>query len=200
MKKSEVVQLFAVIASLFPRDTAFKNASPDMVVAWAEMLEDIPFDHAKAAVKAAVATSPFPPSIAEIRDYATRLTAPKRMSADEAWGIASECIRKYGLQTRRTAPDAEVVTVVRFGEPVRVRPSGREYEAKFHCPPEVWEMLKRMGYADIVRSENPDVVRGQFMRAWSGHDADRKEQRVLGIVPEILKAITGDNWMLLEGE
>ena len=198
MTKSETVQLFVIIKSLFPRDDAFRNATPDMVSAWTEMLADIPFDHAKAAVKAAVATSPFPPSIAEIRDYATRLTAPKRMSADEAWGIASECIRKYGLQTRRTAPDAEVVTVVRVGEPVRVRPSGREYEAKFHCPPEVWEMLKRMGYADIVRSENPDVVRGQFMRAWSGHDAERKEQRVLGIVPEILKAITGDNWLLLE--
>lgn len=198
MTKSETVQLFVIIKSLFPRDDAFRNATPDMVSAWTEMLADIPFDHAKAAVKAAVATSPFPPSIAEIRDYATRLTAPKRMSADEAWGIASECIRKYGLQTRRIAPDAEVVTVVRVGEPVRVRPSGREYEAKFHCPPEVWEMLKRMGYADIVRSENPDVVRGQFMRAWSGHDAEQKEQRVLGIVPEILKAITGDNWLLLE--
>ena len=199
MTKTETVQLFVIIKSLFPRDDAFRNATPDMVSAWTEMLADIPFDHAKAAVKAAVATSPFPPSIAEIRDYATRITAPKRMSADEAWGIASECIRKYGLQTRRIAPDAEVVTVVRVGEPVRVRPSGREYEAKFHCPPEVWDMLKRMGYADIVRSESPDVVRGQFMKAWASHDAEKKEERVLGVVPEILKAITGDTWMLIEG-
>lgn len=197
MTKTETVQLFVIIKSLFPRDDAFRNATPDMVSAWTEMLADIPFEHAKAAVKAAVATSPFPPSIAEIRDYATRLTAPKRMSADEAWGIASEVIRNYGLQTRRTAP--EVVTVVRFGEPVKRRPSGLEYEAKFHCPPEVWEMLKRMGYADIVRSENPDVVRGQFMKAWSSHDAEKKEERVLGVVPEILKAITGDTWMLIEG-
>ena len=199
MTKTETVQLFVIIKSLFPRDEAFRTATPDMVSAWTEMLADIHFDHAKAAVKAAVATSPVPPSIAEIRDYATRITAPKRMSADEAWGIASECIRKYGLQTRRIAPDAEVVTVVRVGEPVRVRPSGREYEAKFHCPPEVWEMLKRMGYADIVRSESPDVVRGQFMKAWSSHDAEKKEERVMGVVPEILKAITGDTWMLIEG-
>ena len=198
MTKSETVKLFVIIKSLFPRDDAFKNATPDMVSAWAEMLGDIPFDHAKAAVKAAVATSPFPPSIAEIRDYATRLTAPKRMSADEAWGIASECIRKYGLQTRRASPEIETVTVVRFGDPVRTKPSGMEYEAKFHCPPEVWKMLKRMGYADIVKSDNPDVVRGQFLKAWSAHDAEAKEQRVLGIVPEILKAITGETWFLLE--
>lgn len=196
MTKEEVVKLFVAISAMFPRDEKFAKADQMMVDMWQKMLADIPYDHAQMAVEAAVATSPFPPSIAEIRDYATRLTAPKRMSADEAWGIASECIRNYGLQTRRTAP--EVVTVVRFGDPVKRRPSGLEYEAKFHCPPEVWEMLKRMGYADIVRSDNPDVVRGQFMRAWSGHDAEQKEQRVLGIVPEILKAITGDNWMLLE--
>ena len=198
MTKSETVQLFAIVKALFPRDDSFKNATKDMVDAWAEMLADIPFDHAKAAVKAAVATSPFPPSIAEIRDYATRLTAPKRMSADEAWGIASECIRKYGLQTRRTSPEIETVTVVRFGDPVRMKPSGMEYEAKFHCPPEVWTMLKRMGYADIVKSDNQDVVRGQFLKAWGAHDAEAKEQRVLGIVPEILKAITGETWFLLE--
>ena len=198
MTKSETVKLFVIIKSLFPRDDAFKNATPDMVSAWTEMLADIPFDHAKAAVKAAVATSPFPPSIAEIRDYATRLTAPKRLTADEAWGIASECIRKYGLQTRRTSPETEVVTVVRFGDPVSINPSGREYEAKFHCPPEVWKMLKHMGYADIVKSDNPDVVRGQFLKAWGAHDTEAKEQRVLGIVPEILKAITGETWFLLE--
>lgn len=198
MTKSETVKLFVIIKSLFPRDDAFKNATPDMVSAWTEMLADIPFDHAKAAVKAAVATSPFPPSIAEIRDYATRLTAPKRMSADEAWGIASECIRKYGLQTRRASPEIETVTVVRFGDPVRTKPSGMEYEAKFHCPPEVWKMLKHMGYADIVKSDNPDVVRGQFLKAWGAHDTEAKEQRVLGIVPEILKAITGETWFLLE--
>lgn len=200
MTKSETVQLFAIIKSLFPRDDSFKNATKDMVDAWAEMLEDIPFDHAKAAIKASVATSPFPPSIAEIRDYATRMTTPKRLTADEAWGIASEVIRNYGTQTRRIG--ATEVVVVRFGEPVKKRPSGLEYEAKFHCPPEVWEMLKRMGYANVVNSDNPDVVRGQFMRAWDSHSKEAKEERVLtGIVPEVLQMITGQSWFQIgEGD
>lgn len=201
MTKEEVVKLFVAISAMFPRDEKFAKADQMMVDMWQRMLADIKYEHAQMAVEASVATSPFPPSIAEIRDYATRITAPKRLSADEAWGIASECIRKYGLQTRRIAPETEVVTVVRFGDPVRVQPSGREYEAKFHCPPEVWKMLKRMGYADIVRSDNPDVVRGQFLKAWGAHDTEAKEQRVLGIVPEILKAITGETWFLLgDGE
>ena len=206
MTKSETVQLFAIIKSLFPRDDSFKNATKDMVDAWAEMLGDIPFDHAKAAIKASVATSPFPPSIAEIRDYATRMTTPKRLTADEAWGIASEVIRNYGTQTRRIGATEHNlhpgVVVVRFGEPVKKRPSGLEYEAKFHCPPEVWEMLKRMGYANVVNSDNPDVVRGQFMRAWDSHSKEAKEERVLtGIVPEVLQMITGQSWFQIgEGD
>lgn len=207
MTKKEVVALFGLIAALFPKDTAFVKADATMRDAWAEMLEDIPFDHAKAAVKAAVATSPFPPSIAEIRDYATRLTTPKRLSADEAWGIASDVIRKYGTRTvlkegcvEKPPEYADVTVESRTYRFVKRQPSVKEYEAKRHCPPEVWEMLERMGYADVVCSDNPDVVRGQFMRAWSNHDTEAKEERVMGIVPEILKAITGDNWLLLEEE
>lgn len=194
MTKTETAALFALISTLFPREDAFRNARKETVAAWAEMLQDIPFDHAKAAVKASVAASPFPPSIAEIRDYATRLNGPRRLTAEEAWGIASECIRTYGT---KTVPKAGFVDqkyeFVRFGEPVRVRPSGLEYEAKRHCPEDVWALLQRMGWKDICESENPDVVRGQFMRAWSSHDAEAKEVRVLGsIVPELVKAITGE--------
>lgn len=192
MTKSETAALFALIKSLFPRDSAFKNATPDMVTAWAEMLQDIPFDHAKAAIKAAVATSPFPPSIAEIRDYATRLNGPRRLTAEEAWGIASDLIRNYGTRTVRKDGFVPQVVVARFGEPVRKQPSGLEYEAKRHCPdPEVWAMLERMGWADIVASDNPDVVRGQFMKAWSSHDTEAKEVRVIGgVVPELVAITT----------
>lgn len=206
MTKKETVALFGLIAALFPRDDKFAHPDAAMRDAWAEMLGDIPFDHAKAAVKAAVATSPFPPSISEIRDYATRLTAPKRMSADEAWGIAAEVIRKYGTNTvlkegcvERPPEYCDVTVESRTYRCVKRQPSVREYEAKRHCPPEVWEMLERLGYANVVNSDNPDVVRGQFMKYWTGHDTEEKEKRVFGaIVPELLKALTGENWRLLE--
>ena len=192
MTQNETVQLFALISTLFPRETAFKNATRDTVRAWAEMLQDIPFDHAKAAMKAAVATSPFPPSIAEIRDYATRLNGPRRLTADEAWGIASDLIRNYGTRTVPKAGYADrEYEFVRFGEPVRIRQSGLEYEAKRHCPEDVWALLQRMGWKDICESDNLDVVRGQFVKAWSSHDVEAKEVRVIGgVVPELVAAIT----------
>jgi len=192
MNKKETVELFGLIAALFPRDDKFIKCDGLMRDAWAEMLADIPFDHAKAAVKAAVATSTFPPSIAEIREYATRINAPKRLTADEAWGIACEVMRSYGLNTVLKEGYVPVKEPpARFGDPIRVRPSCTEYEAKRHCPPEVWAMLQRMGYRDVFMSDNPDVVRGQFMRAWQNHDKEAKERRVIGgVLPEFVRMLS----------
>ncbi len=198
MLRSETVKMFALIKSLFPRDEAFKNATPDMVNAWTDMLHDIPFDAACAAIKASVATSPFPPSIAEIRDYATRLNGPRRITAEEAWGLAQDAMRTYGLRTVTKEgfvekPVAESTHEYggRTYRTVTFQPTGLEYEAKRHVPPDVWELMSHFGYRDMYLSENPDVVRGQFMRAWNSHDEEAKEARVIGgVVPELVAAIT----------
>lgn len=199
MTKKETVALFGLIAALFPRDEKFAHPDAAMRDAWAEMLQDIPFDHAKAAVKASVATSPFPPSIAEIRDYATRLNGTRRLTAEEAWGIASDLIRTCGTRTVLKEGATEkppAMSGAEFGgrayRCVAYQPSCREYEAKRRCPdPEVWAILQRMGWKDICESDAPDVVRGQFMRAWNSHDTEAKEVRVMsGVVPELVAAIT----------
>ena len=204
MTKKETAAMFALISALYPRDEKFAKADKEVILAWHEMLEDIPFDVAKAAIKASVATSPFPPQICDIREYATRMTGQRRMTADEAWGIAAEVIRTY---SSRTVPiegfASNTYEFVKFGEPVKARPSGLEYEAKRHCPKEVWEILERMGYADVCASENPDVARGQFMRAWSNHDKEEYEKRVIGgVLPQFLKDLNllgnGQNGELME--
>ena len=193
MTKKETVALFGLIAALYPRDEKFTHADATMRDAWAEMLEDIPFDHAKAAIKASVSTSPFPPSIAEIRDYATRLNGPRRMTAEEAWGHACDVMRNYGTRvvlkegTTEKPPEYTDVTVERHVyRCVAPQQNNRQYEAERHCDPEVWRLLKNLGYKSVVESENPDVVRGQFMRAWNGHNEEAKEYRVISpIVPEL---------------
>lgn len=188
MTKTETVQLFAIIKSLFPRDEAFKNATPDMITAWAEMLEDIPFDHAKAAVKATVATSPFPPAISEIRDYATRLTTNRRRPADEAWGIAARCCRAVGYN------DYGFVS-----PPYTSEERAAEFMHKNEAD-DVWAVMQNIGYRDLCKGE-PDVVRGQFMRAWSGHDREAKEFRVMGtVIPELFQEISGAIELLSGGE
>ena len=199
MTKKETVALFGLIAALYPRDEKFTHPDATMRDAWAEMLEDIPFDHAKAAIKASVSTSPFPPSIAEIRDYATRLNGPRRLTAEEAWGIASDAIRTYGLNTVKKEGFVEkpvVESSYEYGgrtyRSVTSTETGLEYEAKRHVPEEVWKLMMHFGYKNMYMSENPDVLRGQFMRAWQSHDTEAKEVRVLGgVVPELV-AITAN--------
>ena len=198
MNRKETVATFALISALFPRDDKFANATKEMISAWNEMLADIPFDTVKAAIKAAVATSPFPPSISEIRNYSVKISENSLRSPEEAWKIALDAMRTYNT---RTVPiegfNSKEYKFVKFGEPVKIRPSGLEYEAKRHVPPDVWEVMELMGYADMCASENADVLRGQFMKIWS-NKADREhEYRVVSpIVPQLIEKVAN---RLLEG-
>lgn len=191
MNKKEVAALFGLISALFPRDEKFANADKMMVTAWAEMLADIPLDKAKEAVKYAVATSPFPPSICEIRNYAVKISENSLRSPEEAWKIALDAMRTYNT---RTVPiegfNSKEYKFVKFGEPVKIRPSGLEYEAKRHVPPDVWEVMELMGYADMCASENADVLRGQFMKIWSNKTSREHEYRVVApVVPQLIEKV-----------
>lgn len=196
MTKQEIVKLFMAISAAYPRDEKFAKADPLMVGMWHKGLADIQYEDAEKAVIASMSTSEFPPGIASIRGYATRLNGPRRMTAEEAWGHACEVMRTYGTRVvlkegaTEKPPEYTDVTVERHVYRC-VAPQGniRQYEAERHCDPEVWRLLKNLGYKAVVESENPDVVRGQFMRAWNGHNEEAKEYRVIGsIVPELFGA------------
>ena len=198
MTKQEIVKLFMAISAAFPRDEKFAKADPLMVGMWHKGLEDISYEDAEKAVIAAMSTREFPPGIASIREYATRLNAPRRITAEEAWGIASDAIRTYGLNTVKIDGFEEKPVMESTHEyggrtyrSITYQPTGLEYEAKRNVPPEVWALMQHFGYRDMFMSENPDVLRGQFMRAWNSHDEEAKEERVLGgVVPELMSSVS----------
>ena len=198
MTKQEIVKLFMAISAAFPRDEKFAKADPLMVGMWHKGLEDISYEDAEKAVIAAMSTREFPPGISSIREYATRLNAPRRITAEEAWGIASDAIRTYGLNTVKIDGFEEKPVMESTHEyggrtyrSITYQPTGLEYEAKRHVPPEVWALMQHFGYRDMFMSENPDVLRGQFMRAWNSHDEEAKEERVLGgVVPELMSSVS----------
>ena len=206
MNKKEVAALFGLISALFPRDEKFAQADKMMITAWAEMLADIPLEKAKEAVKYAVATSPFPPSISEIRNYAVKISENSLHSPEEAWKIAIDAVRTYNTRTVPIEGFSHTEEVRKKGEHysggynvAQVRPSGVEYEAKRNVPPDVWEVMELMGYADMCASENMDVLRGQFMKIWN-NKADREhEYRVVApVVPQIVERVAKN--LLLGGE
>ena len=171
MNKLETTKLFALISSLYPREAAFANASRDTINAWTLMLEDVPFSVAQAGLQAHVSTSPFPPSIAEIKGWAARLDK-QYMDASQAWGIARKAISKYGYHNK--------------------------IKAKENTPTDVWTVMERMGYEDMCLSENPDVIRGQFTRLWDArlkqqHETDRLPPAVRNTIAQLKSG------MMLEG-
>ena len=175
MNGQEVMALLYMEKRLFPREKALA-VSPEELTAIAEtqadMLEDIPFEVGKAAVAAHAASSPYAPAISEIRAYARRMTEPPRLSADEAWALAIGAIRRYGCS------------------PYKRYPAGKyPYElARDSLPAEVWRVMELMGYQSMCRSENEDVLRAQFIRAWERQQKAREErENLLPFLPAGLK-------------
>ena len=198
MNAKETHALLNVAKRLFPRDRSLEVEPKELVEiskVWTEALKDIPFDTAKAALVAQSATSLFPPTIKEIRDYATRMNGNRRKTAEEAWGEACEAMRNYGTRTvlkegstEKPPEYSDTMIETRVYRCVTPQGTNRQYEAELHLDPEVWSILKHMGYKDVCESDNPDVVRGQFMRAWDSHDKEEYEKRVIGgILPQFLK-------------
>lgn len=157
MKKTETVQLLAVINAAFPNI----QITEAMVSLWHELLGDIDFNLAKAAVKKLLLESPYPPSIADIRKRAVEILTPEeeKIDAAEAWGEVERAMRFYGYY--------------------------REAEALESMSPRVAKVVRWMGWRDICLSEEPGVVRGQFLKMYQQVTEREQKEKLL---PERLKA------------
>ena len=175
MTLQETVTLLYLAKNIYPRDRGLDKTGDelmDMAKVWSELLQDIPFELGKAAVAAHAASSPYAPAVSEIRAYARKLTEPPRLSADEAWAVALGTIRRYGCS------------------PVRDVATGKfPFErARENTPPEVWRVMELMGYRSMCMSENIDVLRAQFIRAWERQEQVRQErEQLLPFLPEAVK-------------
>lgn len=160
MNRVEVTELFTLISSAYPKDqtfaalsTATASMTKQATLMWYEMLKDIPFAALQAALARHASTSPFPPSIAELR---TALV-PEGISADAAWGMVRKAISQHGFYQGK--------------------------EAKESLPPEVWNIVERMGWREMCFSENPDVIRGQFVKLY---ELQRKREQEHAALPSEL--------------
>lgn len=127
---------------------------------WAKMLEDVPYEIAEKALVKVLATAKYFPTVAELREAVAELRNGQQITALEAWGLVIEAVKKYGYY--------------------------RQEEALASLPPEVSAFVRRFGWEDICCSEEPDVVRGQFRRAWEEQAIRKKE---LAVLPEPLRQL-----------
>lgn len=154
MTTHDTIKLFALISASYPREQAFANASPAMVALWAKLLADIPLAAAEAAIASHVSTSPFPPSIAEIREWAAG--GPGDGAGADAWGKLMQAVRKYGWCNQT--------------------------EAKEFLGPDIWGAMLRTfpDWLALCMSENMEADRAHFLRMW---DSMARRERINRMLP-----------------
>ena len=167
MKKKEVIKLLGIIAAAYPN---MKEVDEVTVAIWYECLKDVDVKPAQAAVKKHILESIFPPSIADIRKQVVAVTMPEGQKLDgaTAWGEVVSAIKNYGIY--------------------------REKEALASMSETTRKVVKYMGWREICLSENPGVVRGQFLKMY---DAITQREKQNQLLPETfrqeIKQITGQS-------
>ncbi len=159
MKKAETIKMLAYIASTYPRFEIKENTAE----IWHELLEDLPVDVARAAVKRLICQSPFPPSIHEIRAKAADIMTPpgEQVSPIEAWGEVLGAIQRYGMYGEKKAMES--------------------------MTPQVGQVAKMMGWRDMCMGENLSVTRGQFLKMYAQAAEGTYQTRLL---PKNLRALS----------
>jgi hypothetical protein len=154
MTEKEVVKLFVLLTAAYPRFDTFSDPEKTrpVIKLWAEMLADIPYEVVEVAVKKFILESSYPPTIAEIRKQAMEIaTSPEdKIGSAEAWGEVERAIRLYGYYN--------------------------EAEALKSMSPQTAKVVKYIGWREICLSEEPGVVRGQFLKMYEQlQERERKE-------------------------
>lgn len=160
MNKEQVKRLLAAAIANFP-NMQERDMKPTLIL-WEKMLADIPYEVAEKALMKVLATSKFFPTVADIREAATTITAPQLPTAAEAWGEVIKAVRRYGTY--------------------------QENEAMESLPLPVAQVVRWIGWREICLSEEPEVVRAQFMRMY---DTQVKRERENAQMPADVRQLIG---------
>lgn len=95
MDMKETAAVMAVLKIAYPRYYAntSKREAEEAINLWQSMLEEYPAQIVNPAIKALIATNPYPPTIAEVIERIKLLTKPQELGEVEAWGLVKEAIR-----------------------------------------------------------------------------------------------------------
>jgi len=133
------------------------------------------FEVAKGAVIRHAQTSQFPPTPAELLKHVAEIADPSsQMSGAEAWGLVIRAARDFGAR--------------------------KEKEALLSLPVSVRQVMKAFGWQEFCLSENPDVIRGEFLKMYASHQVRRQQQLALPPVDERLSALVNQRSVKALGE
>ena len=138
MTAQEVAKLLAFITAVYPSIDIRQGT----VEAWAELLGDLPYEVAVAGTKKVLAQQEYPtlPAVGKIRAACLDLTTPRLPTAMDAWGEVKRAISNHGYYS----PE----------------------EALASLSPPVAKVVRMLGWREICLSEEPEILRAQFRKAY----------------------------------
>lgn len=169
MTRKEIIKLIRALSVNY-RGWPEEGKEEDTVLLWESMLGDIPYEIAQAAVKAHMSRSPFPPTVADIRQAAIDLTT-HQISASESWQMVVDAINRFGYYN--------------------------EEKALASLPPDVADMVRRFSWRELCLSDQPDVIRAQWRMAWENK---QKRERDFAVLPQEVRSMIENQILYLRGE
>ncbi|ANY67298.1 hypothetical protein BBD42_13050 [Paenibacillus sp. BIHB 4019] len=169
MEREDIIRLVRILSANY-RKWPEEGKEDDTVTLWEMMLDDLPLNVAQQAVKYHLSKSVFPPTVADIREAAAKVSSPRALDWIEAWEKISTAIRKFGYY--------------------------REKEGMESLPDEVSRMAKQFTWRELCLNENIDTLRAQFRMAWETQLKRNHEQNILPVglmdaleSPELVKRL-----------
>lgn len=150
MTRDETKKIVMQIAASYSKHL-MPDLSSEMIDTWHMMLMDLNYSDAVTATAAAVSTSQYPPTIADIRGRLA-MARTDSMSSEEAFSLIREAVRVYG--------------------------GYRSEEAIESLPEDLQTVVKRhgFGYFCEMSRDNITTYAAQFRREWEAV-ADEKMRR-----------------------
>ena len=160
MTEKETIQVITLLAGNYD---SIANKSKDqkrlMIQTWKECLKDLEYSTVLEAVKMSIISSPYPPTIHDIRKYALELISPisEQQSALEAWNEAYNMICN-GLYMTEEEFDRHSENVKKFFGNLK--------------------QVRELALTDIKTVNT--VVKGQFLKQYEIIQERNYKQRMVG--------------------
>jgi hypothetical protein len=158
MTEGQASKLVAALMAAYSTSKLTTESSP----VYERMLSDLDYQTADAAVARLIATSKYPPTVAEIREAALTLHHGEVRAGGEAWRDVGEAIGRYG----------------------RLRVPGRDFT---FIDPVVGECVDGLGWRELCESENATADRARFVELYDKLAARHRRSRLSEVLPAMQK-------------
>lgn len=135
---------------------------------WFKLMEDLDYTVANIAIQKYMLTNKFPPSIADIREMAASVSIGDKPLWSDGWEQVCRTIKKYG--------------------------SYGQAEAMASLDGITKETVKRLGYQDLCKSENPMADRANFRMIFEQlAERQQKAQQIPYTLTQLIEGVQSQN-------